>query len=172
MNIGERLKELRTKKGLSLEKLAKDAEVSASFLSQVERNIVSPSIKSLKRISHILNVPLGYFFSEKEYKGVVLIQRRKKIKVCEELTKGIWTRKIVPLIFCLLSKEDTKDKLSSHEGEEAGYIIKGKVELEVEDKIHTLKEGDSVYLSHPEPHRLKNIGRGKAIVFWVVSKPR
>ena len=64
INIGEKVRDFRTSRGISLRDLAVKAELSASMLSQIENNTVNPSINALKNIAHGLDIPLYMFFKE------------------------------------------------------------------------------------------------------------
>ncbi|MGQ9515816.1 MAG: helix-turn-helix domain-containing protein, partial [Anaerolineae bacterium] len=80
MVIGERIRKRRTELRMSLREVAEKAGVTASFLSQIERELADPSIKSLRRIAEALDVPVFYFLSdEQEHRPVVRRHERKKL---------------------------------------------------------------------------------------------
>ena len=64
MNIGEKIKNLRTKQGISLDQLALESEVSKSTLIRYEKNQTDVSINNLRSIAYVLNVPMTAFFEE------------------------------------------------------------------------------------------------------------
>ena len=66
MDIGQKIKRLRTKNGLTLEELASRSELTKGFLSQVERNLTSPSIATLNDILEALGTTLAAFFKEEQ----------------------------------------------------------------------------------------------------------
>lgn len=78
MEFGQRIKEIRIKKKFTLEELAKRTSVSASFLSQIERGIVYPSVESLKRVATALQVKLDYLFKEEKVPRKTIVKRNKR----------------------------------------------------------------------------------------------
>ncbi len=178
--LGDKIHELRIKKRMTLEELAKKAVLTASFLSQLERSIVYPSIASLKKIASILRVPMGYFFREEEPIPGMLVKKgkrkrfagddpRTKVEVLSYSTLGI---KMEPLIFNLEPGGQTGSQLSPHEGEEFGFVLKGKIQLSVGRNKYLMDEGDSICFSSMQSHSFKNTGKCKATVLWVIFSPR
>ncbi len=172
MNLGETIKHFRKRKKLSLDKLANHTDLSPSFISQAERNVTSPSINSLKRIATALGVPVAVFFLKEEPKGIVFIKKAKKKNpsFCDILTMDVINIKMRPILFTLAKGRDTREKLISHNGEEIGIIIKGQVDLKINEDRHHLNAGDGFYLVRPKAHKLINAGNSEAVIFLVISK--
>ena len=80
MQIGERIKARRKELKLSLRELAEQVDLTASFLSQIERDQSSPSIESLRKISQALEVPIFYFLAEPNGKSPV-VRRNQRLKI-------------------------------------------------------------------------------------------
>lgn len=107
--LGKKIKDIRLSKGVSLRDLAKHTGLTRSFLSQVERGKTNPSIASLERIAHALNIHLSHFFKEDFPKRFSLIRKKKKKKFvtkglktsCEVLASDILDVAMVPLLFPL-----------------------------------------------------------------------
>lgn len=76
MNIGEKIKRIRVKNQLTLEELANRSELTKGFLSQVERNLTSPSIATLEDILEALGTSLGEFFAEDKEEQIVFTPKR------------------------------------------------------------------------------------------------
>lgn len=175
MDLGSRIRAMRSQKRLSLKELANQTGLTTSFLSQVERNLVSPSIKSLKEIATALNIKVGSLFEE-EQKELVFIKkyRRKRFIDIESkssyeiLASGLLNISMKPLLYTLKVRGKIERKSQLHEKEEFGMIVKGKVELLRNKEKFIMEEGDSVYFVSTKPYRLRNIGKGNAAILWVV----
>ncbi len=178
MKLGGKIREVRLRKSLTLEDLAKRTRLTISFLSQVERDIASPSVQSLREIAKALSVRISSFFEEEETRETIFIRRkrekgfvdRKIIPGCEALASDILNIKMEPLLFNLAKGKETGNLLSRHEGEEFGLVIKGKVEICVNDKKYTMEAGDSIYFISPKKHKILNVSEEKAVILWVMLK--
>ena len=180
MDLGKRIHELRAHRGLTLEKLANRAGLTASFISQLERNIVFPSIPSLTSIAAALGVRADFFFKETEVpKGKVVKKEKRERFILEDagadvevLSEGSLGVKMQPLIFTLKVGGHTGGQLNSHEGEEFGMVLKGRIELSVGEDKYTMEEGDSVSFNSFQPHKFVNVGGKEAVVLWVIFSSR
>ena len=133
MDIGSRLKELRILKGLTQEELADRAELSKGFISQVERNLTSPSIATLMDILQCLGTSVSEFFSETAEDQVVFGQQDYFKKLDGELLNEIqWIipnaqkNRMEPILLTLKAGGSTCPD-NPHEGEEFGYVLSGSV---------------------------------------------
>jgi len=180
MEFGQRIKEIRFKKKLTLEELAKRTNVSASFLSQVERGVVYPSVHSLKKIATALHVKLDYLFKEEKVRHKTIVKRDKREKfllkdskaLVEVLNPSGIEVLMEPLVFTLEPKGHTGKQLNIHEGEEFGLVLEGKIKVQIGKESYTLERGDSISFDSMFPHSFKNIGNSKAKVLWIVFSPR
>lgn len=181
MSIGSKIRDERLKKKLSLRRVAKAAGVTPSFLSQVERDLASPSIGTLKRITDALGMSVGQLFNGggSDDEGVVRGSSRKRLihtvdgrQVEHQLLAPSASGKMEPLMLLLPPGARTATHPYSHEGEEFGYVIKGKITCVVDDEIHVLGEGDSIYFKSSRPHVLKNDSDTETVCIWVSTPPR
>ncbi|MBI4684667.1 MAG: helix-turn-helix transcriptional regulator [Nitrospirae bacterium] len=168
MRIGARIKNLRSSQRITLKELAKRADLSISFVSQVEREKTSPSLDSLSKIGSALGVSLAHLFSQRQIKEIIFIKKKKKkmpfyFSVFNEAL-GI---KMKPLILDLKEKDVIFE--GKGRGEEFGYVIKGEIELETKGEKVILNEGDSVYLINPLRHKLENLSNKNSVVIWVMT---
>ena len=128
MDIGNRLKELRVLKGLTQEELADRAELSKGFISQVERNLTSPSIATLTDILQCLGFTIGEFFSEEPEEQIVFGRQDYFEKIDAELLNEIkWIipnaqKNVMEPILLTLQAGGSTYPDTPHEGEEFGYI--------------------------------------------------
>jgi len=151
--IGEKIRELRKNRNISLSELAERVGVSDSYISQLERNIVDPSISVLKKISQVLDVAIASFFDEK-YEEPAIIQRDERIAhpdstsdmLLELLSPqpGAWENHIEAASYKIPPKKTIKDL--KYTGETCIHVLKGSMEVLIGDMSHLLRKGDSIYL--------------------------
>lgn len=178
--IGQKIRDLRNEKGLTLAALAKKTGVSTSLISQLERGGINPSISLLKSISDALETPLASLLQEEGTHAVkpspVMKAKERKIIAWEGGVRfGLLSRDLdlgCEFIFNDWPPGTTTGKQAYiHDGVECGIVLQGEIEVELEDEIFHLKPGDSVTFNSGTPHRLSNRGRKAAKAVWVNSKP-
>ncbi|MFV0381367.1 MAG: helix-turn-helix domain-containing protein [Breznakia sp.] len=175
MDIGTKIKELRMKNALTLEELAARSELSKGFLSQLERNLTSPSIATLDDILEVLGSSLGEFFKESKNTKVVFTQEDYYINEKD----GVTMKFIVPNaqkndmepILLHLDIGATSDVIEPHDGEEFAYVVKGRIRLINGGNEAYLSKGDTFYLDGKHTHLVQQVGSEKAEVIWVISPP-
>lgn len=178
LNIGKKLQEFRKLRGMTLREVADRTGITASMLSQMERDLVNPSINTLKAISKTLDVPLFRFF--KEEMGPSLVVRegmRKTIGWPEQhdVQYDLLTPDVSGSIeFCLMklpSRCDSGKANQRHDGEEVAYVLSGPVSLTIEGDEVCLNSGDSVRIPAGSEHRWENPGEEEAQVIFAVTPP-
>jgi len=167
---------------MTLNELADKTNVTASYLSQLERNIIDPSLSSLRKISAAFGVPI-YTFLEDEAKHPVLIQAEERQKLdlpnstitYEFLTPMASNKAINPkmeiIYFQLNPKSYSNDEMVTHAADECVFVIKGKLQIYLGDEKYDLKEGDSLYIIENTPHRYYNCGEEKASGICTICPP-
>lgn len=175
MELGQILRDLRVDKKISIVKLASEVGVSSSHISQIERNLSSPSITMLKKIANVLDVPITYFF-EKESKSSSVIKKDKRKKLMlpqSNLSYELLSPSNIKDFQLLLTRIEVGGKMgeaeSIHAGEECCFIKKGLVEFWVDGRKHLLEEGDSIYYTGNTPHNAINVGDTEVIIISVIS---
>lgn len=178
--IGHRIKALRTRQGVTLKELAKGTGLTTSFLSQLERNLASPSISSLEKIAEALNTTVGYFFEGEERKELIFIRKNKAKKFIDEerkissetLASRLLNIKMQPFIFTLgIGAELTKEFIKPR-GEKFGMVLEGRIEFFIGEEKLIFEEGDSIYCAYTqELQKATNIGETEAKLLWIVFMP-
>jgi transcriptional regulator with XRE-family HTH domain len=180
VNIGERLKKVRLEKCYTLKDVAAKSGYSKALISRIENGNVSPSISSLLKIASALDVkPHDLFLPAKDAEPTVVHKSdRKKVKMdggkaeVEFLTVQTGEKKIEPLLLTIERGAAAGGELGGHNGEIWTMQLSGRTELTLGEKSYVLEEGDCAYFKTSVPHSFKNVGRGKAIAFCVVTPPR
>ncbi len=175
MQIGEKLKRLRLKNQLTLEELANRCEVTKGFLSQVERNLTSPSIATLSDILEALGTTLGAFFAEEKDEKIVFGTG----DFFENHQEGFDISYIVPNaqknamepILLELKKDGCSPKVEPFEGEVFGYVLSGRILLHYGDKKFIVKKGQTFCFKCDCPNYLSNPWENRAKVLWVSTPP-
>ena len=150
MDIGANLRRLRISHNLTQEELADRAELSKGFISQVERNLTSPSIATLIDLLQCLGSSLSSFFTETADEKIVFTRDDLFIKEDDDVLKGEITwlvpnaqkNKLEPLMVNLKPQGRTQE-IPPHEGEEFGYVYSGTVYLVVGAKRYKVSAGES-----------------------------
>ena len=178
MDVGERLRAIRRLRRVTLKTVADRAELSESFLSQVERGRANASVASLKRIAAALGVNVADLF-EPNGSGRPRVLRRE---ARPNLTFGTLGRKYMltprPLehLQVVLGELDaggsTGDEPYTHgDSEELLVVLSGIVSLQLGTEMFELCTGDSIDYRSSTPHKLSNIGGDMAEVMWIISPP-
>ncbi|MCD2491803.1 cupin domain-containing protein [Lacrimispora sp. NSJ-141] len=175
MDIGQKLKELRILKGLTQEELADRAELSKGFISQLERDLTSPSIATLTDILQCLGTSLNEFFTEEPEEQVVFgtedyfEKRDGELGNCIQWIIPNAQKNIMEPILLTLEKGGSTYPDTPHEGEEFGYVLQGSLVIHVGTKSYKAKKGDSFYFTPDKKHYLTS--KAGAVLLWVSSPP-
>ena len=139
MKIGYRIKDLRTRQRITLKQLARKTGLTTSFLSQLERDLTSPSINSLEKIAEAMGMKVGYFFEDEDRKELIFVKRcvdqdkntvgKEKKVFCETLASGFLNIKMHPQIFTMAVGSELVKELDFASKEKFGIVLDGKVEL-------------------------------------------
>ncbi len=177
MDIGAKIKNLRTRQNLTQEELAQRSELTKGFISQVERNLTSPSVTSLMDILEALGTNLGDFFRESTVEKVVFKEEDYFETEDEDLGYQLsWIvpnaqkNEMEPTLWTLRGKGRTR-QFPPHEGEEFGYVLKGSVCLHHGESTQVVSKGETFYLSPTEVHFLENPKSQEAVILWVSTPP-
>ncbi len=176
--LGMRLRQLRKERGWSLQELARRTGVSIGYLSQVERGLSAASLKLVFQAAEALGIGLASFFSadgappEAEPVAIRKVERGQlglwQAGISKELLTPPRDASRLNLFLVHLDPGGTtggEDYL--HDGEEAGLVLSGRIELTVDGRSWSLSEGDSFRFRSNRPHRFRNDGDTPASVLWV-----
>lgn len=177
MEIGERIKRLRKKMDLTQEELAERSELTKGFISQLERNLNSPSVDTLADVLEALGTNLGDFFQQKEDEQIVFSSEDFFVGTNEKLGHSMeWIvpnsvkNSMEPVLFTLEPGGESKI-YSPNEGEEFGYVLKGEIKLIIGEKEYRVKKGETFYFFSDEERQIKNISKGQTKLLWISNPP-
>ncbi len=179
IDVGKKIAEFRKSKGLSMKQLSELTNVTPSMLSQIERGLANPSLNTLKSMAKALDIPLFTLFTIDANTDdlVVRSNMRKKITFAEnndfsyELLSPDLNGAIEFVLMKLSPGFQSSDELMSHNGEEVAYVVSGKVDIHIENKVITLENGDSIKLVPHIKHRWKNEYSEETQVVFAITPP-
>lgn len=174
MDIGTRIRQLRQANGLTLEELASRSELTKGFLSQVERNLTSPSISSLEDILEALGTDLAHFFSETRQEQVIFsakdwFEDQQEDRLIQWVVPNAQKNAMEPILLTLAPQASYEQP--AYDGQEFGYLLAGRLSLSISGQELTLHHGETFYMNGDRPHTLTNIGTRPAVLLWITTPP-
>jgi transcriptional regulator with XRE-family HTH domain len=182
LRLGLRIKELRIKRGLSQAELAKFVGVTPSTVSQVEANIIYPSLPALLKMAEVLSVDISSVFQKSmELEKRIIFPAVEALSVgFPDLPKGSiegrlltppdFEGKMEPYVIEIAPNRDLPAHFFLHKGEEMGYLLSGKLRMSLNKAAYTVRAGDAIYLTSEMPSQWRNPGPGVARLLWIKSK--
>jgi len=178
--VGVNLKRLREEKGITLRELAKRLNVSASFLSQVETGKATPSLSTLKDIANSLSTTVGNLIGEGDQVKDNPVTRAEDRDKAHEVGKGVRmylltspdaNKQMEPVLFKLGKNAGSGTEHYKHFGQEFVLVLKGEIQVTLNDTEYIIRKGDSIYFNSSVPHLFKNVGKEEAEAVWVITPP-
>lgn len=178
--LGSKIRTLRQNKGLTLTELARDTQTTAGYLSQLERDMVDPSLSTLRKIAKALDTPLFTLLDDQDKESeLICAHKRQRLSfsdsniIYELLTPHnlgndsnsgllMLTYRLAPT--CWSSAERV-----SHVADECIYVQQGTLEVLVGDTVYTLHQGESIYIRENAPHNIYNPGPQEAVGISAMS---
>jgi transcriptional regulator with XRE-family HTH domain len=178
IDVGTRLRSIRTAFGLSQRELARRAGVTNGLISLIEQNRVSPSVSSLKKVLDGVPMSLAEFFTldlaaaPQAFFGadelVELGNEELSLRLVAAQRPG---RQLSVLHERYAPGAATGEEMLAHRGEEAGVVIRGRIELTVSGATRLLGPGEAYYFASQLPHRFRNAGREPCEIISACTPP-
>ncbi|MEZ4399145.1 MAG: XRE family transcriptional regulator [Kofleriaceae bacterium] len=175
--VGGNLRRLRTKRGLSLEKLAQQSGVSRAMLGQIELGQSAPTINVLWKIARALEVTFSALISTRTQSGAVVL-RADQAKVLASKDRSFTSRALFPFdeprrveFYELRLTAGGVEEADGHApGTSENLVVTGgTVEIDVAGETHRLGAGDSILFEADAPHAYRNVGKGEAVMYLVMT---
>lgn len=185
-NIGKRIEALRTQKNLTPEQLAERCGFSEEMIAKLESGLIIPSLGHLIKVARCLGVRLGTFLDDVSNLGPVVTRKETLNKGMSFSSKNSSVngnldffplandksgRAMEPFIVDIHPLKDKEFNLSSHEGEEFLYVLRGNVEISYGKSTYYLREGDSIYYDSLIEHNVHAADQYPAQILGVVYSP-
>lgn len=181
-DLGMRLKDFRTKRGLSQTELAKLVGVTPSTISQVESSLIYPSLPALLKMAEVLAVDISSFFQESvDIARRVIFPFAEAVEVkfsdlpedsiqASLLTPVDYEPKAEPYLIEIPPNKTLPAHFFIHKGEEIGYMLSGKLQIKFQKAVYTARARDIIYLTSEMPSQWENTGPGTARLLWMKIK--
>jgi transcriptional regulator with XRE-family HTH domain len=176
LRLGESVRLLRQRLGLSIQEVGRRTGLSNGMISQLERGLATPSIRTLRLLSLALQVPISYFFENRgEPPAAPYIVRRAQRRLLRLTPSGVLKESLAPntpgemeLYELTLNPGGTSGPdFVRHQGEKAGYVLAGRLRLWLDHEAHLLEPGDSFRFPSLVPHMFDNPAEEPARIVWI-----
>lgn len=176
--IGRRLRAIREKLALSQRQLARQSGVANATISQIEAGKLNPTVSMLKKVLDGIPISLGEFFADEfEVRDRVFFRAAELTEIAEggvsfrQVGKNLSNRAIQLLQERYQPGAGTGKHAITHDGEECGIILSGRLEVTVGDETELLGKGDAYYFRSNEPHRFRNTGNEPCELITACTPP-
>jgi len=170
--IGERIKALRTERGITLAELGEKVKLSTSYLSQIERDKTTPSLSTLLEIAKVLNVGPRYFFEIEAEAAYILRSGTEQNNhnsadpvLQVRLTPNTRNNKL-EIYRVQLEPHTSLEQLDPFSGEVLGFVLSGELTVKVGDEQYVLSAWDSIHYDASQPYFWINAGDEPCVVIW------
>ncbi len=176
LRVGARIRGLRRSRGLTQEELAHRSNLTKGFISQLERDLTSPSLESLLEILEALDTDIVRFFQGREEGRIVFgtadcrdAKTYPEVRAFRLMVPGAASRGMEPALVTIESGESIQEE--AHAGEEFGYVLSGEVQVRYGERRMTAKSGEWFYFASDRTHQVANPARVRARLLWVSTPP-
>jgi transcriptional regulator with XRE-family HTH domain len=187
--LGEMIRSRRVERKMSLAQVAKQAGVSTSFVSQVERGVANPTLSTLKSLVESLGSSVGALLEEGDWSdgnggqrtensdiAVLRAGKRRRIvypgsNIANELLSPSLQRKMEIIWVEAAPGAGSGGHPHKHEGEECGIVISGEMSFKVGDTEVLLGPRDAIYFSSHIPHQWESAGTEDLVAIWIITPP-
>ena len=171
VNVGERVKQVREERELTLTDISQRTGLDVAFLEQIENGSIAPPLGTVIKLAKALDLKMGYFISGEEDMPYTIVRKNDRKVVSrysskkgqyygygyESLAPHKKDRHMEPFLISL-EPSKTDEERSSHDGQEFIYVLEGTMEVRLGEEVHILEAGDSIYHDSTVPHLVKSHG--------------
>lgn len=176
--LGECVRLLRQRMELSIQELGRRTGLSIGMISQLERGLATPSIRTLRLLSLALQVPISFFFEERRADsepGPRYVVRRAQRRLLRLTPSGVLKESLAPdapgqmeMYELTLSPGGSSGAdFVKHQGEKGGYVLSGTLRLWLDHEAHLLEEGDTFRFPSTVPHMFDNPTDAPTRIVWI-----
>jgi transcriptional regulator with XRE-family HTH domain len=177
-NVGQRIRALRERQGLSLRSLAEKCGLSINAISRIERGENSPTVSSLHQLASALAVPITEFFQDETDLTAVVVRQDARLSTERDgitvasLGIGLRKQQVQPFLITLQPGAGTTQDPVTHPGQEFVYCVEGLIVYTIGDTTYTLYPGDSLLFEATQPHSFENQGDADATLLITFNAER
>ena len=177
-DIGQRLKSIRTGLKLSQRALARQSGVANATISQIEAGKLNPTVSMLKKVLDGIPVSLGEFFGDEfESRDRVFFRAEELTEIADggvsyrQVGRNLVGRAIQLILETYQPGSGTGKHAITHEGEECGIVVRGRLEVTVGEQSAVLKAGDAYYFKSNQPHQFRTSGNAECQLISACTPP-
>ncbi len=178
-DVGKKLKSLRKEDNLTLRELSCKSGVSTTQISEIERNLTSPTVATLTKLISALGHETSIFFEKDSHQKVSMVRQDERSLIVdqknqvfiESLTKGIIDSKLKVIIAHPKPGQENIPQGYQHPGEELIFVFKGRIQVTLDGKPCILEDGDSIHFRSEMNHKIKNITDSEVELLSVSTPP-
>ncbi len=181
VNVGERVRQVREERELTLTDISQRTGLDIAFLEQIENGSIAPPLGTVIKLAKALDLKMGYFISGEENRPYTIVRKNDRKVVSrysskkgqyygygyESLAPHKKDRHMEPFLISL-EPSKTDEERSAHDGQEFIYVLEGAMEVRLGEEIHILEAGDSIYHDSTVPHLVKSHGSEVARILAVL----
>ncbi|MER2089693.1 helix-turn-helix domain-containing protein [Sporosarcina sp. JAI121] len=182
ISIGEQIRSIRQAKGITINYISKKTGFTSSFISQLERGLTKGSISSIQKIANELDIKISSLFyniEEEDHKApsisITRKDNRRTINYPDEKTIDylLSERKgNLEVFYTEIKQGGESGEYYSHDSEkECIIVLKGQMEISVDESKYVLNAGDTINFCSQSPHAWKNAGEDTLEVIWIITHP-
>jgi len=174
-DVGQRIRTLRERQGLSLRALARRSGLSLNAISLIERGTNSPTVSSLHLLAGALNVPITDFFQDGSQQSIIFLKPAERLRTeaggitLESLGSGLRNQQVEPFLFTVQPGSSNIDQPITHAGEEFIFCLQGEVAYKVGEQVFLLEAGCSLLFNAALPHGFGNKSEKPALLLMVFN---
>jgi transcriptional regulator with XRE-family HTH domain len=175
--VGKRLRAARLRRQLRLREVASKAGITASALSQLERDQFNPTVETLKSVATALSITIGSLFATTPAADRIVVHpdSRKLLSPRKGITYELLTHDLSGQIQFFISVYEagamSGEETFAYPAEQVGLMLQGIADVQLGDSVHRLRAGDSIRFDCSIPHRIVNIGRSRMRCLWAITPP-
>jgi len=181
LKVGKGVKEIREKKGLSLQDISQRTGLEPELLMEMEKGKISPPLGTIIKLAKALEMKMGYFISGAEDLPYTIVRKDDRKLVSRYDSKksdkyGYEFYSLAPYkkdrhmepFLVTLEPSDIEEERSTHDGQEFIYVLEGTMEVRLGEEVHLLEPGDAIYYDSTVPHLVKCRGKDKTKILAVL----
>ncbi len=176
--IGRRLRDIRTRLGLSQRQLGRVSGVANATISQIEAGKLNPTVSMLKRVLDGIPISMSEFFADDgEFAEQIFFRGEELTQIADggvsflQVGANLHNKSIQFLKECYQPGAGTGKHAITHEGEECGIILQGRLEVTVAGQTAVLTAGDAYYFKSDQPHQFRNAGNAACELITACTPP-
>ena len=180
LNVGESVKKIREKKGLSLQDISQRTGLQPELLTEIEKGEISPPLGAIIKLAKALEMKMGYFISGAENLAYTIVRKDERKLISRYDSKksdkyGYEFSSLAPFKkdrhmepFLVTLEPSDEEERSTHDGQEFIYVLEGTMEVHLGEEDHLLKPGDAIYYDSTVPHLVKCHGKDRTKILAVL----